>query len=104
MTSILQILNLFLALLLASFGSNASTDSDDEENKIVEAIDRIKRFVRFLTRKICCYSRRKRVSLVEIDTEDASMQCSIAEQVCSVEGQNNLPIFIMLPRFVTEIR
>ena len=41
----LVILNLFLALLLASFSSNVLTEKEDEEeNKISEAIDRIQRF------------------------------------------------------------
>ncbi|CAF4075639.1 unnamed protein product [Rotaria sordida] len=44
----LVILNLFLALLLASFDSNNLTEKEDDENKIGEAIDRIKRFVYFL--------------------------------------------------------
>ncbi|CAF3087993.1 unnamed protein product [Rotaria sp. Silwood2] len=44
----LVILNLFLALLLASFGSNVLIEKEDEENKIAEAIDRIQRFVDFL--------------------------------------------------------
>ncbi|CAF4441709.1 unnamed protein product, partial [Adineta steineri] len=43
----LVILNLFLALLLASFGSNALNDKDDDENKIAEAIERIQRFCHF---------------------------------------------------------
>lgn len=41
-------MNLFLALLLASFSSNVLTETEDEENKIVEAIDRIRRFCRFI--------------------------------------------------------
>ncbi|CAF3101706.1 unnamed protein product [Rotaria sp. Silwood2] len=48
----LVILNLFLALLLASFGSNVLTEKEDEENKIAEAIDRIQRFVHFLIKLI----------------------------------------------------
>jgi hypothetical protein len=44
----LVILNLFLSLLLTSFGSNILTKNEDEENKISEAIDRIRRFCRFI--------------------------------------------------------
>ncbi|CAF1587688.1 unnamed protein product, partial [Adineta ricciae] len=46
----LVILNLFLALLLASFNSNVfvEKEEDENENKIAEAINRIQRFVRFL--------------------------------------------------------
>ncbi|CAF3513815.1 unnamed protein product [Rotaria sp. Silwood1] len=56
----LVILNLFLALLLASFGSNVLTEKDDDENKIGEAIERIQRFVHFLIEFILgCFCRKK---------------------------------------------
>ncbi|CAF4138409.1 unnamed protein product [Rotaria sp. Silwood2] len=56
----LVILNLFLALLLASFGSNVLTEKEDDENKIGEAIDRIQRFLHFLIDYIChLFCRRK---------------------------------------------
>ena len=51
----LQVLNLFLALLLSSFGaSNLSMarDPDDETNKLTEAFSRIGRFKRFIIRSI----------------------------------------------------
>jgi len=43
---ICQVLNLFLALLLSSFGAESFKHSDEEEgpNKLQEAIDRINRF------------------------------------------------------------
>ena len=50
-----QVLNLFLALLLSSFGaSNLSMarDPDDETNKLTEAFSRIGRFKRFIIRSI----------------------------------------------------
>ena len=52
----LVVLNLFLALLLASFGSNVLRDrqKNDDDNKIGEAIDRIQRCLRFL----CCWTFR----------------------------------------------
>jgi hypothetical protein len=53
-------LNLFLALLLASFGSNVLTEKEDEENKIAEAIDRIQRFVDFLILRL--FRRKKKNS------------------------------------------
>ncbi|CAF4713197.1 unnamed protein product [Rotaria sp. Silwood1] len=48
----LVILNLFLALLLASFGSNILIEKEDDENKIGEAIDRIQRFFHYLIESI----------------------------------------------------
>ena len=51
----IQVLNLFLALLLSSFGaSNLSMarDPDDETNKLTEAFSRIGRFKRFIIRSI----------------------------------------------------
>ena len=49
-----KVLNLFLALLLASFGSNvlAEREKDDDDNKIGEAIERLQRCFRFLIRSI----------------------------------------------------
>ena len=45
-----QVLNLFLALLLSSFGAESLQQSqeDSEPNKLQEAIDRINRFVLFI--------------------------------------------------------
>jgi hypothetical protein len=42
-----QVLNLFLALLLSSFGAESLKHSQEEEgpNKLQEAVDRINRFV-----------------------------------------------------------
>ncbi|CAF3828874.1 unnamed protein product [Rotaria sordida] len=53
------ILNLFLALLLASFGSNVLTEKEDEENKIGEAIDRIQRYFHFIINFIIRLFHRK---------------------------------------------
>ncbi len=50
----LVVLNLFLALLLSSFGTDKlnsiESEKDDEINKIQEAIDRITRFCRFIVK------------------------------------------------------
>lgn len=48
--SLFQVLNLFLALLLSSFGAESlqSSKSDDEPNKLQEAIDRIVRFTHWI--------------------------------------------------------
>jgi hypothetical protein len=56
----LVVLNLFLALLLSSFGADRlkSVEKDNEVNKIQEAIDRIKRFVRFLGAQLLICLRR----------------------------------------------
>ncbi|NP_001191637.1 sodium channel alpha-subunit SCAP1 [Aplysia californica] len=50
----LVVLNLFLALLLSSFGSESlqRSESDDEPSKIAEAIDRFKRFGNWVKVKI----------------------------------------------------
>ena len=48
-----KIKNLFIALLLSSFGSDKLKDvKDDEINKIQEAIDRIRSFFKYLTSKL----------------------------------------------------
>ncbi len=48
-------MNLFIALLLSSFGTDKLKDvKDDEINKIQEAIDRFKRFFNYFHRKIKC--------------------------------------------------
>lgn len=55
-------MNLFLALLLASFGSNVLTETevDEDDNKFAVAIGRIQRFFRFVTNSILhLFCRRK---------------------------------------------
>ncbi len=46
----IQVLNLFLALLLSSFGAESLQQSQDdsEPNKLQEAVDRINRFTIFV--------------------------------------------------------
>lgn len=70
-----QVLNLFLALLLASFGSNmlAEREKDDDDNKIGEAIDRIQRCLRFLVRtfiQFLCRLLPKRQQIPESVTKE----------------------------------
>ena len=50
----IQVLNLFLALLLSSFGAESlkNTQEDAEPNKLQEAVDRINRFVIYLKSKV----------------------------------------------------
>ena len=59
-----QVLNLFLALLLSSFGAESLQTSQDESepNKLQEAIDRINRFVVFVKSHllVCIYFRLRR--------------------------------------------
>ena len=49
-----QVLNLFLALLLSSFGAESLQQSqdDNEVNKLQEAVDRINRFTIFVKSRI----------------------------------------------------
>ena len=64
-------MNLFLALLLASFGSNVLTEKEDEENKIAEALDRIQRFVDFLISFILrVFRRNQKKVLKDININD----------------------------------
>ena len=62
-------MNLFLALLLASFGSNILSEGEKQgdDNKIDEAIDRIQRAIRFVFRYILrLFCLRKRVTKKQI--------------------------------------
>ncbi len=70
----LVLLNLFLALLLSSFGADKLKidDKDEEINKIQDAIDRIKRFFIFLAVKLInlvkfclCISKKKQTGVKE---------------------------------------
>jgi len=61
----LVVLNLFLALLLASFGSNVLSEREkvDDDNKIGEAVDRIQRCLKFILNfflRLICGTRKKR--------------------------------------------
>ena len=64
----LQVLNLFLALLLSSFGASnlsAAGAVDEDTNKLAEAFNRIGRFRRWLKRiviRALCYFRDKIIS------------------------------------------
>ncbi|CAF4573052.1 unnamed protein product, partial [Rotaria sp. Silwood2] len=69
------VLNLFLALLLASFGSNvlSEREKEDDDNKIGEAIDRIQRCIRFIFRLIFrafCRKKRKKIKIIESITNE----------------------------------
>jgi hypothetical protein len=77
-------LNLFLALLLASFGSNVlrEKEKDDDDNKIGEAIDRIQRCFRFIIRSIFrlfCRKKRRQVSTI---LESATTETIFYNRVC----------------------
>lgn len=79
-------LNLFLALLLSSFGVDKLKidEKDDEINKIQEAIDRIKKFLRIVLKRLTQYSiyARKRTSI--------PAKTSIAETLDSVNHNNEI--------------
>jgi hypothetical protein len=68
-----QVLNLFLALLLSSFGADKlkMEEKDDEINKIQEAIDRTKRFVKFLALTAYTCLRRKLCGPENTSTEES---------------------------------
>ncbi|CAF1923068.1 unnamed protein product [Rotaria magnacalcarata] len=68
----LVILNLFLALLLASFGSDNLTENENEDNKIAEAIDRIQRFFNFLTAFILRLFHRNKQILKDVNDNQLS--------------------------------
>lgn len=68
-----KVLNLFLALLLASFGSNVLSEKEDEENKIGEAIDRIQRCFRFFWKnllRIIGKRKTKKNSILQSETNE----------------------------------
>ncbi len=65
-------MKLFLALLLASFGSNVLIENDDDdENKIAEAIDRIQRFYYYITDSISHRFCPKKPRKKEIKLEES---------------------------------
>jgi hypothetical protein len=73
-------LKLFLALLLASFGSSVLTEKE-EENKIGEAIDRIQRFFHFLIEFISRLFRRKKQRQKDIFIENNINETVVYNQV-----------------------
>lgn len=64
-----QVLNLFLALLLSSFGAESLQTSHDEAsaelNKLQEAVDRISRFLLFIKSHllVCLYVRLRKTAV-----------------------------------------
>ncbi|CAM4814651.1 unnamed protein product [Rotaria magnacalcarata] len=74
----LVILNLFLALLLASFGSDNLTENENEDNKIAEAIDRIQRFFNFLTAFILRLFHRNKQILKDVNDNQLSSTAKIS--------------------------
>ncbi len=75
-------LNLFLALLLASFGSNVlSGEKEDDDNKIGEAIDRIQRCFHFIIRTIYHLFSRKKT----IEIENNINEIIVYNRVCLID-------------------
>ena len=74
----MQVLNLFLALLLSSFGAESLKHSEEEEgpNKLQEAIDRINRFIIYSKSHILycikVYVQRKPIVPPDYDDPDAA--------------------------------
>lgn len=68
LSGVLQVLNLFLALLLSSFGAETLKQSQEEEgqNKLQEAIDRINRFFIYIKSHLsyCFKSKFRRKAIV----------------------------------------
>jgi len=78
-----QVLNLFLALLLSSFGAESLQHSqeDSEPNKLQEAADRISRAVNFVRLHAIAFwtemqRRRKRSSLAHYNVDDSAVGTS----------------------------
>lgn len=88
-------MNLFLALLLASFGSNVLTEKEDEDNKIAEAIERIQRFSHYLvesiTRVLCRRKQGKKNNSIETNNNENE----IKNQVANLDLVDTVP----LPKF-----
>jgi hypothetical protein len=80
----LVVLNLFLALLLASFGSNflSEREKEDDDNKIGEAIDRIQRCFRFILHFIFRLFFRKKREKTKIRRSNTN-ETIYLNQVCS---------------------
>ncbi|UJR10951.1 hypothetical protein I4U23_015136 [Adineta vaga] len=108
----LVILNLFLALLLASFNSNVlvEKEEDDNENKITEAIDRIRRFIH----RLCHRQQSQRLmndvplpvihKLEESNTiihENIEMQ-PIHRRISSIEPILHKPPDDCCPKFISK--
>ncbi|CAF1127680.1 unnamed protein product [Adineta steineri] len=81
----LVVLNLFLALLLASFGSNVLAEREkegDDDNKIGEAIERIQRCFRFLLHhfiRLFCRKKQPNSKIIEsVTTETIYYNRSLA--------------------------
>jgi len=73
-----QVLNLFLALLLSSFGAESLKHSEEDEgpNKLQEAVDRINRFAVFVKSHVAywtnVYIRNRGAALHDVDDPDAA--------------------------------
>ncbi|CAF1333264.1 unnamed protein product [Rotaria magnacalcarata] len=86
-----MILNLFLALLLNSFGSNVLTEKEDEDDKIGEAIDRIQRFFHFLIENLVYFFCGKKQRQKDADVENKNNENSLStteELVNSIPSAN----------------
>lgn len=92
-------LNLFLALLLSSFGADSLKGADTEDaevNKIAIAIDRIKRFIKFVKReirkKICCCLIKKKKKIRHTDSVSKSSRTSL--NVVKAKSEGGISIII----------
>ena len=83
MRCVAQVLNLFLALLLSSFGAESFQHSqeDSEPNKLQEAADRINRAINYVRLHFIAFwtemqRHRKRSSLAQYNVDDSAVGTS----------------------------
>ena len=89
-----QVLNLFLALLLSSFGAESLKHSEEEEgpNKLQEAIDRITRFVIYVKSHIlyCIKVHVQRKPIIPPDFDDPDGAALAYYGVMKPDGGRNV--------------
>ncbi|CAF1538985.1 unnamed protein product [Rotaria magnacalcarata] len=81
-----SIFKLFLALLLASFGSDVLSSEGEKENKIGEAINRIPRFFHFLTGHIFCGNKRQKDTDIKSNNNETG---TCIQPFSAIEELNN---------------
>lgn len=100
---VVQVLNLFLALLLSSFGAqslkskngaNGNDSSDDAPNKLLEAIDRIKRWSAYVQSRCCPLSSSHRTVVNSDADQPIKDSQSLPDQGQSANGHlRRYPVF-----------
>ena len=89
--SSLQVLNLFLALLLSSFGAESLQQSQDdsEPNKLQEAIERINRFIVFIKTNViyCIRVKIKRKPFLTDEFEPSLTKTELSSKEILADGE-----------------